>query len=496
MLDKVDLTRELAKADYKAQIGDLELRLGELQRRARELKVPLILVFEGWDAAGKGTLINKLILALDPRGFNVYPTNPPNEEERLRPFLWRFWIRTPARGRIAVFDRSWYGRVQVERVDKLIRKPVWQRAYEEINAFERQLADDGAVIIKLFLHISKAEQKKRFRKLEKNRATEWKVTKDDWRHHAQYRQYFTAADEMLARTGTTWAPWTVIEAHDERYATVKMFRTVIQSLGTRLDAVPNAARRTPKPGAAKEEETAPVESVLDRVDLAKTVDRKEYEERLDRYQDRLWEIEHEIYRRRIPVIAAFEGWDAAGKGGAIKRLVRSMDPRGYEVIPIAAPNDTEKAHHYLWRFWNAFPKAGHIAILDRSWYGRVLVERVEGFCAPDEWRRAYSEINEFEAHLANFGAVLVKIWLHISSEEQLRRFKAREGTPYKKWKITGEDWRNREKWDRYKQAVDEMLLRTSTGVAPWTVVEADCKRYARLKVLKTVIAAVDKKLRT
>jgi polyphosphate kinase 2 (PPK2 family) len=171
-----------------------------------------------------------------------------------------------------------------------------------------------------------------------------------------------------------------------------------------------------------------------------------------------------------------------------------MDPRGYEVIPIAAPNDIEKAHHYLWRFWQEFPKAGHIAIFDRSWYGRVLVERVEGFCSEQEWRRAYREINEMEEHMVNFGAVLVKFWLHIDQEEQLRRFEARQQTSHKQWKITDEDWRNREKWDSYKEAVDEMLFRTSTMYAPWTIVEANSKYYARLKALKTVIDAVEKRL--
>jgi polyphosphate kinase 2 (PPK2 family) len=494
MLEQVDLSREMSKDAYKACIGDLELRLGELQRLAREQDVPAIVVFEGWDAAGKGTLINKLILALDPRGFSVCPVNPPNEEERLRPFLWRFWLHTPARGRISVFDRSWYGRVLVERVERLLKKSVWQQGYDEINSFERQLADDGCVLMKFFLHIGKSEQKRRFKKLENNAATAWKVTKDDWRHHAHYRQYFRAADDMLARTSTAWAPWTVVAAHDERYATVKVFEIVIQALENRLAPATAkrhaAARKTGLPASR----TGRVESVLDRVDLTKTISPAEYEERLDRCQKRVWELEHEIYVRRIPVLAVFEGWDAAGKGGAIKRLVRSMDPRGYEVIPVAAPNDVEKAHHYLWRFWTRIPKAGHIAIFDRSWYGRVLVERVEGFCSEADWRRAYSEINEFEEDMAHYGAVILKFWLQIDREEQLRRFKSRESTPHKKWKITEEDWRNRDKWNAYKQAVDEMLLRTSARSAPWTVVEATCKRYARLKVLKTFIKAVEKRL--
>jgi polyphosphate kinase 2 (PPK2 family) len=221
---------------------------------------------------------------------------------------------------------------------------------------------------------------------------------------------------------------------------------------------------------------------------------KEYKEEIRQCQQRVFEIEHEIYTRRIPVVILYQGWDAAGKGGNIRRLTQAMDPRGYVVMPIGAPNDLEKAHHYLWRFWEKFPKAGHIAIFDRSWYERVLVERIEGFCSEAEWKRAYREINEFEEQLVNFGTVLVKLWLHIDPAEQLRRFQDRQQTPAKQWKITAEDWRNREKWEQHKEAVDEMLFRTSTAHAPWTIIEANSKYYARIKTLKTVIDAVASRL--
>jgi polyphosphate kinase 2 (PPK2 family) len=203
-------------------------------------------------------------------------------------------------------------------------------------------------------------------------------------------------------------------------------------------------------------------------------------------------LEHEIYVRRVPVVIAYEGWDAAGKGGNIRRLTQNLDPRGYEVVPVAAPNDIEKAHHYLWRFWLQMPKAGHITIFDRSWYGRVLVERVEGFCTEAQWRRAYREINGMEQHLAHFGAIVLKFWLHIDPDEQLRRFREREGMLHKQWKMTDEDWRNREKLDQYRGAVEEMLYRTSTPYAPWTIVESNCKRHARVKVLETVCKAIRK----
>jgi len=494
MLEKVDLSKKIEKAAYKSLISDLEVKLGELQRQARDLAIPVIIVFEGWEASGKATAMNHLILSLDPRGFNVYPVNPPTEEERFRPFLWRFWIKTPARGRMALFDKSWYRRVLVERVDKILKKKDWSKSYDEIRFFERQLAEDGNVIIKFFLHISKKEQKKRFKKLLKNPSTAWRVTKEAWRHHKQYEKYLVAAEEMLAKTDTDYAPWTLVEAQDRRFARVKIFKTVAEALENKIAEVRDLKARDKPAKSSSVHLKSLGSSILDKVDLSLSLKKTEYEKELDRYQKRLREIEHEAYTKRLPILLLYEGWDAAGKGGVIKRLTRSMDPRGYEVVPTTAPNDVEKVHHYLWRFWNKIPKAGHIAIFDRTWYGRVLVERVEGFCSEEEWKRAYREINEMEESLVNFGTVLIKFWLQIDKDEQLKRFEARQKDPHKRWKITEEDWRNREKWDEYKEAVDEMLFRTSTAYAPWTIIESNSKYYARIKVLKTVVKEVEKHL--
>ncbi len=494
VLEKYDLSKSLGKADYKRVISELEITVGTLQREIKDLGIPVLIVFEGWESAGKGTMINRLILSMDPRGFKVYNINPPNEEERFRPFLWRFWSKTPERGRMAVFNKSWYGRVLEERVIKKVRKTDWATAYTEINSFERQLFVDDAVIIKFFLHISKEEQKKRFEKLAKNSSTEWKVTEKDWLQQKKYFEFTTAVEEMLAKTDTAVAPWTVVESHDRQFATVKIYQTFIAAVEKKIHEV--KSRKGKK--RAHDEESASLpnlySSVLDKVDLSLTIDRENYKKQKKKYQKRIWDLEHEIYTRRIPVVIVFQGWDAAGKGGSIRRLVQAMDPRGYEVIPFGAPNDIEKAHHYLWRFWVNFPKAGHINIFDRSWYGRVLVERVEGFCREDEWKRAYGEINEMEEQWVHFGTVISKFWLHIDSEEQLRRFEAREVTSHKQWKITQDDWRNRDKWDQYKAAVDEMLLRTSTPYAPWTIVEANSKLYARIKVLKTVVHSIEARL--
>ena len=494
MLEKFDLSKKIEKSKYKAIVQELEQKMGELQREAWKLKIPIIVLFEGWDAAGKGTLINRMALSLDPRGFEVYPIHPPSEAERLRPFLWRFWTKIPQRGRIAIFDRSWCGRVLEDRVDKTVKKSVWLNAFDEILSFERQLINDGYLILKFFLHIDKKEQKKRFKKLMSNPSTKWTVTKDDLIHHDEYHKYIAAYEQMLAKTHSVSAPWTIVESHDRRYSVIKVFKTFVDLTEKKIADLKRSkktSRITQQPAPQLQEL---YNSILDRVDLSLDLMREDYDTALKKYRERIREIEHEVYKKRLPVVIVFEGWDAAGKGGIIKRLVQRMDPRGYKVVPIAAPNEIELQHHYLWRFWTKIPKAGHIVIFDRSWYGRVLVERIEGFCTEEEWKRAYSEINEMEEQWSNSGAAIIKFWIHVSQDEQLRRFQERQRTKQKQWKITDEDWRNREKWDVYKDAVDEMLYRTSTGYAPWTIIESNSKLFGRIKTLETVIHTLEKHL--
>jgi len=489
MLKKIDLEKKIDKDTYKKTIFELELKLGLLQREAKDLKIPITIVFEGWDASGKGTLINNLILALDPRGFKVYTITNSNEEEKHRPFLYKYWTKTPAKGRISVFDKSWYSEV-IDRSYDITNGEAYSY-YQEINWYERQLTDNGDVIIKFFLHIDKKEQKKRFEKLEKNPSTSWRVTKADWKANKNYGLFFKAYEKMLEKTDFSYSPWTVVESKDEHFATLKVFNKVIDVLEKKIDF----AKQKEKPAGSKEKPAFSLEtSILDKLDLSKTLDESVYEENLDKYQKELKNLEYEIYKKRIPVVIVFEGCDAAGKGGGIKRLTENLDPRGYEVVPVAAPNDIEKDHHYLWRFWMNMPKAGHITIFDRSWYGRVLVERVEGFCSESDWKRSFKEINEMEESLSNYGAIVIKFWLQIDQDEQLKRFNERKNSPYKNWKITEEDWRNREKWGSYKKAIDEMLFRTSTTYSPWTIVEANSKYYARIKILKTVIDSIKKSL--
>ena len=509
MLEKVDLTMKMEKSEYKAKMTALKLQMGKLQRQCKEMGLPIMIVFEGFDAAGKGMQIGKLIQSLDPRGFEVFTVKEETKEEAMHPFLWRFWTKTPQRGRMAVYDGSWYIKVLSDRFEKKMRESEIENCYRSICSFEKQITEDGTLLIKLFLDIDQKEQKKRFDKLMESKDTAWRVTKADLKKNEKYDQYQDMIEEMLQRTDTEYAPWTIVEATDRRYATVKIYTVITQMLTAGID---NRRREIARETAAEvireaEKEASEnrslmdgatkgfQESVLAKVDLSLYCDRKTYQKKLKEYQKKIEKLHGELYQKRIPVVIGFEGWDAAGKGGAIKRLTEKMDARGYVVNPTAAPNDLEKAHHYLWRFWVKMPKKGHITIFDRTWYGRVMVERIEGFCTKREWKRAYKEMNEMEEQLSDSGAIVMKFWMQIDKEEQERRFKERQENPDKQWKITEEDWRNRAKWDAYEVAVDEMLVHTSTTYAPWIIVEANDKYYARIKVLETVVSAIEKRLK-
>ena len=498
MLREVDLNKNLTKNEYKEMMDKLAPKFAALQREARAKGLPVMVVFEGWGASGKGTMISRLIQPLDPRGFKVFTIQAENEEEHMHPFLWRFWTKTPAKGRMHIFDRSWYRRVITEQMDAPMDQKRLDAAYHQILSFEEQLSADGTLIIKFFLHISADEQEKRLKKLERSSETKWRVTKADWKHFKQYKAYLPMYDHMLEQTDMSWAPWHVIEATDREYAAVKVMTIVAGMIEERLNEENAKESRSHLAERAQEELPGTEETmrttVLDGVDVSLTMTKEDYKKRLSVLQKELTRLQNEMYLKRIPVVVALEGWDAAGKGGAIKRLTEPLDPRGYEVVPTAAPNDIEKAHHYLWRFWRAMPKDGHMTIFDRTWYGRVMVERIEGFCSQAEWRRAYREINQMEQNLTDHGVIVLKFWLQIDKDEQERRFNERMEDPEKQWKITDEDWRNREKWDTYVKAVDEMILRTSTTYAPWTIVEADSKYYARIKILETVVRALKNRI--
>lgn len=498
MLDKLDLTKTLGKTEYKEKMAKLEPKLGKLQRECRKFGIPVMIAFEGYGASGKGVQISELIKALDPRGFEVYAVKNETEEEKMHPFMWRFWTKMPAKGRIAIYDSSWYRKVLIDRFDKKTKKEEIADAYRSICSFEEQLSADGMVIIKIFLAIDKKSQKKRFEKLMSSKETAWRVSEGDLKRNKKFEKYQEMNEEMLTRTDTEYAPWNVVEAVDRRFATAKIYAVVTQILTEKVEEARQKAdsRRGTDASEAVDikKDTHFRESILGKADLSLTYSKEEYKERLEVLEKKMEKLHGELYRRRIPVVLGFEGWDAGGKGGAIKRLTEKMDPRGYVVHPTASPNDIEKAHHYLWRFWADMPKAGHVTIFDRTWYGRVMVERIEGFCSKREWQRAFKEINDMEKDLTDAGAVVLKFWMQIDKDEQARRFKARQENPEKQWKITDEDWRNREKWEQYEEAVNEMLIRTSTPNAPWVVVEGNCKYYARIKVLETVVRAIEERL--
>ena len=494
MLEKIDLTKKMTKEEYKKRMPELEAEIGRLQRECKDLNIPVMIAFEGYDAAGKGLQIGELIHAMDPRGFQVFAVKRETEEEAMHPFMWRFWTKLPPKGRIALYDTSWYRKVLNERFEGKTKEKDTQKAYHSIRAFEQQLTDDGMVIIKLFLDIDKKEQKRRFKKLMDSKETSWRVSEHDLERNKEYDLYTEINEEMLQATDSDYAPWTIIEANDRRFATVKIYTTVINAMAEAVEKAKNPCKKAGK-GEPVISDPALEASTLSKVDLSVSLTKEEYKEKLEKLQEKIQKLHGEIYRKRIPVVLGFEGWDAGGKGGAIKRLTEKMDPRGYVVNPTASPNDIERAHHYLWRFWRNMPKAGHVAIFDRTWYGRVMVERIEGFCSDAEWQRAYREINDMEKDLTDAGAIVIKFWMQIDKDEQKRRFTDRQNNPDKQWKITDEDWRNREKWDQYEVAVNEMLIRTSTPKAPWVVVEGNDKYYARIKVLETVVEAIEARLK-
>lgn len=492
MLDKLDLTKTTHEEEYEKTLSSLRERLGILQRDLRDMNIPTIIVIEGWNAAGITMAVHELVQALDPRGYTLHAIEKPTDEERGRPFLWRFWLRTPPRGRIALFARSWYSRA----ISEEMQKHTWQKSLKDraarINSFERMLSDDGTILIKFFLHISKEEQKLRLEERERNPLTAWLVTPSIWNVHRHYDDSLPLIDDFIERTGTECAPWTLVEATDRKYTILKIYATVVRTLEKRVTAEKDGKQKKakirelprPRKGSIRRKSSPDAEYT-----------REDCQQALSSLQIEMLELQYLLFKRKIPLVIAYEGWDAAGKGGNITRVARFMNPLGYYVVPVAAPTDHENQYHYLRRFIKHFPPGGDIAIFDRSWYGRVLVERVEKFCIETDWQRAYGEINEMEEDfVTSTGGGIIKFWLEISKEEQLKRFQQRADDPLKMYKITDDDWRNREKWDLYDEAVDEMLARTSTEIAPWTIIESDDKWFARVKALKTVIATAQRLL--
>lgn len=493
MIKDLDFSKEIDKTEYKTEMAELEIVLGNLQRKAQSEKIPIMIVFEGYGASGKGRQIGELIKSLDARGYKVKTIINSSEEEQKYPFIYRFWQKIPPRGEIAIFDSSWYRTVLNERFDKNLSKKESEFYYRSIKNFEKNLVDDEMIIVKLFLAISKEEQKRRFHNLLDNPKTAWRVNKGDLARLDKFALYTKMIDEMLEKTDFSFCNWKVIPSNNRRYATLSIYKAIIQTIDLKLNSI--IAKRKNKYLIDIVNSPLSNERPIEKLVLDQEMSKEDYKDKLKIYQRKIRKLHNELYVKKIPVVIAFEGSDAAGKGGAIKRLVEKMDPRGFDVNTTAKPTYLEYQYNYLWRFWTKMPKKGHIAIFDRTWYGRVMVERIEGFATGNEWRRAYKEINDMEKDLTDSGWLVIKFWLQISKDEQEKRFVERQNNPQKRWKITDEDWRNREKWDLYKEAVNEMLQRTNTSYAPWTLVEGNNKYYARLKVIETVINNIEKRLK-
>ena len=491
MFESAELGHAVDKKFYDKQRPALRADLLDAQTQiAVEKNFPVIVLVGGVDNSGKGDTVNTLSEWMDPRHIQTHAMGDPTDEECERPPMWRFWRALPPKGKVGIFFNSWYTQPIRLRARDETKNVDLERSLEEIARFERMLYDEGALIVKFWLHLSKKKQKERMKALEHDRRTRWRVTDEDWKNHTNYDALRRVSERALRETSTAQAPWIVVEAFDARYRNLTVGKALRDAMRARLDRKERKPRpsHVPPPPAA-----VPIDDrdVLRSLDLTKSLGEKKYESRLSAAQERLNVASRSKKFERISVVLAFEGNDAAGKGGAIRRVTRSLDARVYHVHSIAAPTEEERAQPYLWRFWRQLPRKRHIAIFDRSWYGRVLVERVEGFAPADDWMRAYGEINDFEERLADHGIVLVKFWLSISKKEQLARFEARKKTAFKRFKITEEDWRNRKKWPEYERAVVDMVDRTSTDVAPWHLVEANDKRYARVKILETLCDRIE-----
>ncbi len=523
MFETVELGREISKQEFKERSTKLRQDLLDAQREMRRLGIPTVVVFGGVDGAGKSETTGRLLEWMDARWVKTRAYDVPSDEESQRPDFWRYWRDLPAAGTMGVFLSAWYSRPFVDFVYNQDEGAFYE-ALTVISTFERMIADDGALVIKFWMHIPSDTLERTLKRLANDELQSWRVTKKDWDNLKRFDDFVNAAEHLIMRTSTGRSPWHLIEGADGNYRELKVGNLLLDAMRRaieekekqllaqevweeELERKNGDAKKKKKKKKDKDNSPAGSSSrlsdselivpgphsttILDKMDLSAKLGRDEYDERLEAAQARFGHLALKARQQNRSVVCAFEGVDAGGKGGAIRRLTSPLNPKFYQVIPIAAPTDEEFAHHYLWRFWRHLPRDGRVTVFDRTWYGRVLVERVEGFASKAEWRRAYNEINYFESELCRHGTVLIKYWMHISQDEQLARFNARAETPHKQWKLTDEDWRNREKWPLYKNAVHDMVERTSTAVAPWHLVSAEQKRFARVSVIETACRVLE-----
>lgn len=481
--------QRLTKKIYQARVRRLRQNLLQMQLELKSTPCKVLLILVGPEGAGRGDLLHALTGWLDPRGVETFAFHAPTDEERERPAQWRFWRSLPGIGRIGLYAGSWYTETLREEARDRHARSELAREAGRIREFEKLLADSGTLIVKVWLQISKEAQVRRLRALEEDPDTAWRVTDEEWHHHRNYDRLAKTARFMRRQTDRPGARWVTIDAEDERLRDLlvaelllKRFRQQRRRIARRRRRPARLAVQPLRPGGRLRLRALPLDQVMSEQD---------YEALRGKWLGRLNRAVRRALERGRSIVFVFEGWDAAGKGGAIRRLTSALDPRDYTVIPVAKPTDEERRFHYLWRFWRHVPRNGRVAIFDRSWYGRVLVERVEGFCREDEWRRAYREINDFERQMTGHGTIVLKYWLHISHEEQLQRFRDREHTTHKRHKINAEDWRNRRRRGAYEIAVGDMLALTDSESAPWHLVPADNKRFARLEVLRSASKQIE-----
>ena len=494
MFEIAELGHTLPKKEYKQRVPELRTELLTIQQELLSSDFPVLVLVSGVNGGGKGQIINLLNEWMDPRGIQTHAFSSASEDELSRPPYWRYWMALPPKGQIGIFIGSWYSEPLAHRVTDKIDNAGLDEHLMHINNIERELAVDGMLIIKCWVHVSKDRQKKKLKDLEKDPETAWRVTKRDIKNLKTYDKFAGIAERMIRETSTGHSPWLIVDGSDIKHSSITVGEHIHERISAHIEQRKHekAARKTKKKNTVTNKRKDP--GLLQSLDMSKQLTKAEYNKELEKYQAKLNLLARDARSNHLSATLVFEGWDAGGKGGAIRRITQATDARNFRVIPIAAPTDEEKSHHYLWRFWRHVPRAGQMTIYDRSWYGRVLVERVEGFASEDEWMRAYTEINDFEEELYDAGTVIVKYWLHIDKDEQLRRFKEREQISYKKYKITEEDYRNRERWEDYEDAVDDMVARTSTEYAPWHLIEGNDKRYARVKVIKTFCDALEARL--
>ena len=517
MFETAELGRTVSKKAFKKAATAMREELLELQDQIHRRRCcQVVLLFAGVDGGGKGETVSLLNEWMDPHWLMTSAYDEPTEEEHERPEYWRYWRDLPPRGRIGMFLSAWYSQPVLDRVYGNTDEAGFLKRLERIVGFERALAADGCLILKFWMHLSRDAQENRLKSLEADPLERARVTERDWEHWRMYDKFIAAAEQVVARTNRGIAPWTIVEGTDANYRGLSVAQILRDALHRRLlenrpqplngngngngckpAKVSNGKGKANGKGGNGKAKSKAAEhnggseldaarlTVLSRLDMDQSIEKAAYQEEIRELQARLHVLHRHARDRGVSSILVFEGPDAAGKGGAIRRIHESLDPRNYQVHGVAAPTEEEKAQHYLWRFWRHLSPGGKITIFDRSWYGRVLVERIEGFATEEEWRRSYAEIDDFESQLIEHGIVLVKYWIHITKDEQLARFKLREKTPYKRWKLTEEDWRNRDKWDDYEAAVNDLVQYTSTRAAPWTLVEGNDKRFARVKVVRT-----------